>query len=564
MAVLVAIGAATIGAIIRPGSAPGAALGSRTPSSAPDPSATASTGSVAATNPTAGAQASDNPPAGAGPQARGAPIVTVYQETSPKIAFGGDWSSAGHPDYLGRAALWSSQRGASATLRFTGTSIAWIGPVGPTRGRASVYIDGTFDRTIDTHAARFSASRVLYSVRFPTDRARTIRIVVLGTNGHALVAVDALVVRAPGRVLTPDPPAPAPGSPPPSDPTAAAGSTYGPGIGADAISNTQVGGPVCGCANLMSAYRFRATTSSSLASVRIYVVDGAGYAGGSGGTIRVSIETDSGGVPSGTELAAAAIQPGNPVRIGYLPLVTFASPAALQAGQLYHVVFRNTDPSPTVNYVSVNSLWTAATLTPRQPSLSDLDWAQLVNTGGGWSVRPNFTPILDLGYANGVHAGMGYMEVWVNAARSISGASAVREQFSPRVDHGVTTVAIRVKRLSGTSPLAVRLQTAAGTVLATGSIAAASVGSTSSWLTVSLSTGVALQAGVAYQLVLGAPADSVYSAYGVERGNNYQFSSSTYFADGYGQYTTGAGWTGFDQPGGSTNNTNADLQFLFR
>jgi hypothetical protein len=56
----------------------------------------------------------------------------------------------------------------------------------------------------------------------------------------------------------------------------------------------------------------------------------------------------------------------------------------------------------------------------------------------------------------------------------------------------------------------------------------------------------------------------VYQAYGVERGNNYDFKPPTYFADGCGQYSANGGpWRGFDQPGGSSDNDNADVQFYF-
>ena len=187
-----------------------------------------------------------------------------------------------------------------------------------------------------------------------------------------------------------------------------------------------------------------------------------------------------------------------------------------------------------------------------------------MNDGSGWAVRQNYTPILDLAYANGVQAGMGYMEVWVNAPETISGSSAVRENFTPTADHSVSSVSVRVRQLSGSSPLTIRLETAGGTVLATGSIAAASIGSSPTWVTTDLSSDVNLNAGQGYLLVLSAPSDSAYSAFAIERGNNYQFAPTTYFRDGYGQYTTGSGWSGFNQPGGSSNNTNSDLQFLFR
>lgn len=346
---------------------------------------------------------------------------------------------------------------------------------------------------------------------------------------------------------------------------ASTGRSYGPGIGADSLANTQVGGSGCRCSNSTTSYRFRAMTSSSLTSVRIYLMSGSGYSDGSGGTLSISVQTDNGSAshaPSGTVLASTTIGPGNPISIGYLPLVSFSSPARLTAGRLYHLVFRNVDPSPTVNFVSVNALFTRAGTTPRQPGLSDLDWAQLLNDGHGWTVQRNYTPIMDLGYANGVHAGMGYMEVWVAAPKRISGGSAVREYFIPKADHAVSSASVRVSQISGSSPLTIQLETAGGSVLATGSISAAAIGSSPAWVTASLSRSVTLKRGSGYQLVLSAPSGSAYSAFAVERGNNYRFAAATYFTDGYAQYTTGSGWHGFTDGSGRPA-TNADLQFIF-
>ena len=152
----------------------------------------------------------------------------------------------------------------------------------------------------------------------------------------------------------------------------------------------------------------------------------------------------------------------------------------------------------------------------------------------------------------------------MNAPKAITGARAVREVFTPKVDHSVASVAVRVRRISGSNALAIRLETSTGTVLARGQIAAASIGSSPTWVSTSLSSAVVLKAGRGYRLVLTAPSTSTYSAFAIKRGTNYHFSAATYFSDGYGQYTTGSGWTGFDQPGGSTNNTNSDLQFYLR
>jgi hypothetical protein len=175
------------------------------------------------------------------------------------------------------------------------------------------------------------------------------------------------------------------------------------------------------------------------------------------------------------------------------------------------------------------------------------------------------TPILALNYANGVSQGQGYMEIWVRAPRSISGSAMVRETFTPKSTVSASSLSIRVMRVSGSSPLTVSLGGVTATIPAS-SIAVSTPGVDRGGDTlVTVPFPVTLNAGTTYSLVWSSPADTVYSAYGVERGNHYSFPSTTYFADGYGQYTTdGSSWTGFDQPGGSSNNANADLQFTLR
>jgi hypothetical protein len=364
--------------------------------------------------------------------------------------------------------------------------------------------------------------------------------------------------------------------PKPAAPVSINGGPYGSAIGADSLANTQVGGPSCGCTNDLVSYRFRAGTSARLDSLRIYVIanGNTGYSNGTGGSIEVAIEADDGTLthgPSGTKLASTTVTPGNPGE--EFPLIAFSAPASLTAGQLYHVVFRNADPAPLQNFISVDGMFTfGARLVPQQPRASDADWGQLVNPGTGWQLQPNYTPILQLNYDNGVKDGMGYIESWINSPKAISGAAAARETFTRTgPETSVGSAWIRLLRVSGESPLSVRLETASGALVQSASIPADSIplgapdaGQGSAWANARFPRAASLAPGQAYQLVLGAPTDTVYSIFSLERGNNYDFAPTTYFSDGYGQYTTdGTSWLGFDQPGGRVDNSNSDLQFYF-
>jgi hypothetical protein len=121
--------------------------------------------------------------------------VTTLQETSSRIKYRGPWARADYPAYLGDKVRFSNARGASVSLRFQGSGISWVGPVGPTRGVARVYVDGRLVRTVNTHARHFKPTQVLFQAKFGRYGTHTLKIVTLGTQDHPTVAVDALVVR---------------------------------------------------------------------------------------------------------------------------------------------------------------------------------------------------------------------------------------------------------------------------------------------------------------------------------------------------------------------------------
>jgi hypothetical protein len=125
--------------------------------------------------------------------------ISMVQEGSTRIRYRGTWRSASHSGYTNDRVRWSKQRGASATFAFSGTGVAWIGPKGPTRGKARVYIDGVYVKTVSMYATRFAADRVLFTRTFASPSAHTLKIVVLGTVGHPMVAIDAFVVRGAPR-----------------------------------------------------------------------------------------------------------------------------------------------------------------------------------------------------------------------------------------------------------------------------------------------------------------------------------------------------------------------------
>jgi hypothetical protein len=184
---------------------------------------------------------------------------------------------------------------------------------------------------------------------------------------------------------------------------------------------------------------------------------------------------------------------------------------------------------------------------------------------GAWKVRPGHTPTLELDYATGSQ-GNGYMEVWSTNPKPISGDAQVREAFTVTgPSRTFTKVLLRLAVTSGASPLTVRVEEADGTLVDQVQVPAADfLPGVSNWVTATFPVSHVLNSGVAYNLTLSSPPDTVYSAYPLRKGLEKGFSALTVFPDGHAQFTvTGAGgWAGWDM-WGTPGLKDSDLQFAF-
>jgi hypothetical protein len=114
------------------------------------------------------------------------------QETS--LTYSGSWRRAQHSGYSGGAVNYATAAGATARFRFTGKSITWTGPVGPTRGKANVYVDGKLVKTVDLYSATYRARVAVFTATWGSTSKHTIAIKVVGTKGRPTVAIDSLVL----------------------------------------------------------------------------------------------------------------------------------------------------------------------------------------------------------------------------------------------------------------------------------------------------------------------------------------------------------------------------------
>jgi len=356
-----------------------------------------------------------------------------------------------------------------------------------------------------------------------------------------------------------------------SDPARAAAMTAlgtGSFVQADALGNTVIGGSD----RSSLAFRFRATWSGPVDALRFYVIKNvngrSGYSSGDMGTLRVSLESDSGGsrhVPSGKRMASATFRPADK---GFFPEIRFDNAPRLTAGHLYHVVFTNIDSDPSRNYASINSLYSDSRL-GRGPRVPD-DLAVLEGDRGGggatyWSRRGSgdseyYLPILDVVGSDDRHLGIGYMEVW--DPKPIGGDAQVRQLL--RTGSGSKTVRgawLRVQREGGDDPLTITLGRASGGSLTSATVAAGKVPTRApGWIHVTFSKAAKLPADASLALTLSSSGTRSYEAFPVRKGTQYGFDRTTIFDSGYAQFNDGSGWVGWDQWGGH-DERNSDLQF---
>ena len=130
------------------------------------------------------------------PAAAARPVVKgqVFDESNLAIDFSGGWGQAEFARYNGGKVRYAIVGGATAWFTFSGTSITWIGPKGPTRGQANIYIDEQLVETVDVYASRYNARAEIFSTSFDRLGTHTITIEVVGTPGRETIALDEFVV----------------------------------------------------------------------------------------------------------------------------------------------------------------------------------------------------------------------------------------------------------------------------------------------------------------------------------------------------------------------------------
>ena len=134
------------------------------------------------------------PPATTPPPPLGRVVVETRRigEENIGVVYTSRWAEARHGSYSSGTVLYSETAGATVTYPFYGQSVAWIGPVGPTRGKATVTVDSKVVATIDLRRSQFAPRVTLFERSWKETGNHWIRITVVGSGRP--VAVDEFVV----------------------------------------------------------------------------------------------------------------------------------------------------------------------------------------------------------------------------------------------------------------------------------------------------------------------------------------------------------------------------------
>jgi hypothetical protein len=89
--------------------------------------------------------------------------VLRYEETDPHLAWTTGWTFyTAATMYSGSAVADTKTANASVTIKFSGTSLGWIGLMGPDCGRAKVTLDGGGPVTVDLYSANYQFQKTVW------------------------------------------------------------------------------------------------------------------------------------------------------------------------------------------------------------------------------------------------------------------------------------------------------------------------------------------------------------------------------------------------------------------
>jgi Tol biopolymer transport system component len=111
-----------------------------------------------------------------------------YEQTNPKLVYAGAWKTTASASASGGSFRWANSPGASVTIKFTGTHLAWIAKKSPVYGKARITLDGGTPVTIDLYGATTTWRQQVWNTGTLASGAHTVMIEWTGTRSAAASA----------------------------------------------------------------------------------------------------------------------------------------------------------------------------------------------------------------------------------------------------------------------------------------------------------------------------------------------------------------------------------------
>ena len=123
--------------------------------------------------------------------AGGTATSSVVQETTTAISWTGPWQTYLYGNASGGATRWSATSGARSVLTFSGRGVAFVAPLGPTRGSASIYVDGVYRGAVSLVRSTGLSRQIMFATTFSSRATHRIEVRVAANRR---VDLDAFVI----------------------------------------------------------------------------------------------------------------------------------------------------------------------------------------------------------------------------------------------------------------------------------------------------------------------------------------------------------------------------------
>jgi hypothetical protein len=119
----------------------------------------------------------------------------LVESTATAFSWSSGWKKGYANPASGGSFGYASRAGATVTFSFSGSEVALVGTLGPTRGQARIWLDGVLqDGVHDMYAATTTWRAVWFRHQFADAGPHTVTVEVVGTSGRPRVDVDAALV----------------------------------------------------------------------------------------------------------------------------------------------------------------------------------------------------------------------------------------------------------------------------------------------------------------------------------------------------------------------------------